>query len=96
MSEKPSSRPSRTPATAQQAEFSIPTSSSTPGSGGQHYAVLVRRTRTSARDVHVLIQGEPKDSVEEALEWMLERTEMVMHDLLVKYAKPNEDGCCVM
>ncbi|KAK3691743.1 hypothetical protein LTR37_018471 [Vermiconidia calcicola] len=47
--------------------------------GGKHYAVLMRRSRGS-RSINVIMKGEPKDTVEEALEWMLERTEMLMHD----------------
>ena len=43
------------------------------------------------------VQGEPRDSVEDALEWMLERTEMMMHDLIVKTGRPDSgDGCVVM
>ena len=36
-------------------------------------------------------------TVEEALEWMLERTECMMHDLMIRHGKPDPgDGCVVM
>ena len=62
---------------------------------GKHYAVLMRRSGTS-KAVKIIVQGEPKGTVEEALECMLERTEMVMHDMVVRYGRPDNDGCTVM
>ena len=63
-------------------------------SSGKHYALLVRRS--SGSDINIIVQGEPKDTVEEALEWMLERTEMMIHDLVIKKGRPDNDGCCVI
>lgn len=35
--------------------------------------------------------------MEEALEWMLERTEQMCHDLIVRNGRPDPgDGCVVM
>ena len=42
------------------------------------------------------MQGEPRDSVEEALEWMLERTEMMVHDLIVRNGRPDPGETCVV
>jgi hypothetical protein len=72
-------------------------SSSTAGEhANKHYGVLIRRT-TSKKDLYIILRGEPKDTVEEALEWMLERTEMMMHDLIVKNGKvDNVAECAVM
>jgi hypothetical protein len=63
--------------------------------GNKHYAVLLRRSNSVSK-VRVIIKGEPKDTVEEALEWMLERTEMVMHDMIVKSGTADEDECSIM
>ena len=60
---------------------------------GQHYAVLVRRSFVK-QNVQMLIKGEPRDTVEEALEWMLERTETEMHGMVVRYGKQASDGTC--
>ncbi|KAK3109365.1 hypothetical protein LTR53_017458, partial [Teratosphaeriaceae sp. CCFEE 6253] len=48
---------------------------------GKHYAVLIVRSY-SKRDIRIMIKGLPKDTVEEALEWMLEKTEKDVHDLV--------------
>lgn len=42
------------------------------------------------------VQGEPRDTVEEALEWMLERTEQMCHDLIVRNGKPDSMDTCVV
>ncbi|RMY82658.1 hypothetical protein D0862_11944 [Hortaea werneckii] len=39
----------------------------------KHYALLVKRTY-SKKDVGIILKSEPRDSVEEALEWILEQT----------------------
>lgn len=72
-----------------------PSSSTSSTHEGKHYAVLMRRSGGS-KTVRIIVRGEPRDSVEEALEWMLERTEMVMHDLVVRHGRPDNDGCSVM
>lgn len=71
------------------------TSSTSTTHDGKHYAVLMRRSGGS-KTVKIIMRGEPKDTVEDALEWMLERTEMVMHDLVVRNGRPDNDGCSVM
>lgn len=50
---------------------------------GRHFAVLVYRT-AHRKDLEVLLQGEPQDSVEEALEWMLDKTEKEISAVLVR------------
>ncbi|KAK0989683.1 hypothetical protein LTR91_002787 [Friedmanniomyces endolithicus] len=54
--------------------------------GTVHYAVLVRRSYEK-EDIKMLIKGEPRDSVGGALEWMLERTERDVHELVVRYGR---------
>ncbi|KAK0258747.1 hypothetical protein LTR91_024125 [Friedmanniomyces endolithicus] len=54
--------------------------------GAVHYAVLVRRSYEK-EDIKMLIKGQPRNTVEGALEWMLERTERDVHDLVVRYGR---------
>ncbi|KAI7537705.1 hypothetical protein KC331_g10786 [Hortaea werneckii] len=62
----------------------------------KHYALLVKRTY-SKKDVGIILKGEPRDSVEEALEWILERTEMQIHEMVSRYGRASTgDGCCLM
>lgn len=62
--------------------------------GGRHYGVLIKRSHLG--DIKIILKGEPKETVEEALEWMLERTEMLVHDLVVRRGRSADDGCCIM
>ena len=62
---------------------------------GKHYAVLCQRSY-SKQDVKIIIKGEPRDTAEEALEWMLEKTECLMHDMIVRHGRPASDVCTVM
>ncbi|KAK0337508.1 hypothetical protein LTR91_015764 [Friedmanniomyces endolithicus] len=55
--------------------------------GTIHYAVLVRRSYDKD-DIKILIKGQPQDNVVGALEWMLERTERDVHDLVVRCGRP--------
>ena len=71
------------------------TGASSTAGDSKHYAVLIRRSGSSTK-IRVIIKGEPKDSVEEALEWMLERTQMIVHDMVVKYSKQDVDECTIM
>lgn len=50
---------------------------------GKHYAVLVYRTAHRG-ELAILMKGEPQDTVEEALEWLLDKTEMEITDMLAK------------
>lgn len=68
-------------------------SSSTASS--KHYAVLVRR-HGSGQKIRIIIKGHAKSTVEEALEWMLEKTEMIMHDMVVQNGRQDEADCVVM
>ncbi|GAB1734917.1 hypothetical protein NU195Hw_g5106t1 [Hortaea werneckii] len=62
----------------------------------KHYALLVKRTY-SKKDVGIILKGEPRDSVEEALQWILERTETQIHEMVSRYGRTSlGDGCCVM
>lgn len=72
-----------------------PTSSSS--TGGKHYAILLQRSY-SKTDVKIIVKGEPRDTIEEALEWLLERTEMDIHNMVVKHGRSvaNNQECCVM
>ncbi|KAI6824216.1 hypothetical protein KC340_g299 [Hortaea werneckii] len=62
----------------------------------KHYALLVKRTY-SKKDVGIILKGEPRDSVEEALEWILERTETQIHEMVSRYGRASTgDGCYLM
>ncbi len=63
---------------------------------GRHYALLVRRSYTT-KDLRIILKGEPRDTVEEALEWLLEQTEGMVHEVAVKYGKEDKGtDCCIM
>ena len=62
--------------------FGAPSASSA-ANAGKHYALLVRRG-DYPQETKVIIKGEPRVAVEEALEWMLERTASMVHDLAVR------------
>ena len=60
----------------------------------QHYAFIVARKNNSP-DIEIVVKGMPKDTVEEALEWMLERTEDIMQEMLARHGRPIDTlGCC--
>ena len=61
---------------------------------GRHYAALVYRTAMAPKDIHMIMLGEPQDSIEEALEWMLDRTEIVITDMLSRHRKQATASCC--
>jgi hypothetical protein len=69
--------------------------SSSDAGGGKHYAVIAKRNGSNTT-IKIVIKGEPKDTIEEALEWMLEHTQMIMHDMIVKNSKQDNGGCTVM
>ena len=72
------------------------TVASSSSASGQHYAVLVHRSYDKTY-MKIVLKGQPKDTVEEALEWMLERTEMEIHNMVAKYGRQTEDAeCCMM
>ena len=60
-----------------------------------HYAFLVSR-KTGEYDINIIVKSPPRDTIEEALEWMLERTETIIEQMLLRHGK-NIDGpgCCV-
>ncbi|KAK5124665.1 hypothetical protein LTR85_001378 [Meristemomyces frigidus] len=72
-------------------------SASSSSTGGKHYAILLQRSYTK-KDVRIVVKGEPRDTIEEALEWLLERTELEIHNMVVKHGRSigNEPECCVM
>lgn len=73
-----------------------PSASASSTGANKHYALLVKRTY-SKKDVGIILKGEPRDSVEEALEWILERTETQIHEMVSRYGRTSTgDGCCVM
>lgn len=59
-----------------------------------HYAFLVMR-KPKEFDIHIVLKGEPRDSIEEALEFLLERTQTVMEEMLLKHGRHMDSGCCV-
>ena len=64
---------------------------------GKYYAVLFQR-RTHRTDTMIIRQSATRDTAEEAMEDMLERTERVIHTMLVakNYKQASDDTCCVM
>jgi hypothetical protein len=66
---------------------------STPRTSGKHYAALVSRDKDN-HYTDVVILGEPQDTIEEALEWMLERTEIVVTEMLANHRKQASTSCC--
>jgi hypothetical protein len=60
----------------------------------QHYAFLVMR-RYKELDVQIILKGEPRDTIEEALEWMLDRTEGIMEEILLRHGTHAVTNCCV-
>ncbi|KAK3051552.1 hypothetical protein LTR09_007207 [Extremus antarcticus] len=62
---------------------------------GKHYAALVSKNMESRSFMtDVVILGEPQDTVEEALEWMLDRTEIVVTEMLANHRKEAAVVCC--
>ena len=63
--------------------------------GGRHYAAVVaRHTDPQSPTVQVIILGEPQDTIEEALEWLLDRTEIVVTEMLGNHRKQATTTCC--
>jgi hypothetical protein len=60
----------------------------------QHYAFLVMR-RYKEIDVQIVLKGEPKDTIEEALEWMLDKTQTVMEEVLLRHGTHATTSCCI-
>ena len=58
---------------------------------GKHYAALVAKGNAQIQQI---LRGEPQDTVEEALEWMLDRTEIIVAEMLEKHGKQMTSGCC--
>lgn len=64
---------------------------------GKHYAALVSRSSSalhSSSGLHLILRGEPQDTIEEALEWLLDRTEIIVAEMLERHAKQLPSGCC--
>ena len=61
----------------------------------QHYAFLVTR-KNNSQDIEIVVKGMPRDTVEEALEWMLERTEDIIQEMLARHGRQIDTiGCCL-
>ena len=61
----------------------------------QHYAFIVTRKNNSP-DIEIVVKGMPRDTVEEALEWMLERTEDIVQEMLMRHGRHIDSlGCCL-
>lgn len=70
-------------------------SSSSSEPAGLHYAVLCKRSGAK-KDVRIILKGERRATVEEALEWMLERTQLEIHNAVLTYGKDAGDGGCTV
>ena len=61
----------------------------------QHYAFLVTR-KNNSQDIEIVVKGLPRDTVEEALEWMLGRTEDIIQEMLARHGRQIDSiGCCI-
>ncbi|KAK5170105.1 uncharacterized protein LTR77_004689 [Saxophila tyrrhenica] len=60
----------------------------------KHYAVLIKRS--GGTKIRIILKGALKDTVEEALEWMLEQTEKIMHDMIIMNSKQDTVDECVV
>ncbi|WPG99268.1 Hypothetical protein R9X50_00208000 [Acrodontium crateriforme] len=57
----------------------------------KHYALLTTPSHKSDNRIHILLRGEPRDTVEEAMIQLLEKLEMMVHDVYVKnFSTPSE------
>lgn len=61
-------------------------------SQNKHYAALVIR---SGGQIHIVLRGKSQHSVEAALEWLLNRTEMLVTETLDRHAMQMKSGCCL-
>jgi len=60
-----------------------------------HYAFLVTRG-VGDRDIEILLKGKPRDTIEEALSEMLERSEVLMEEVLLRHGQHSKmTGCCL-
>ena len=61
----------------------------------QHYAFLVTR-KNNSQGIEIVVKGMPRDTIEEALEWMLERTEDLVQEMLARHGRQIDSlGCCL-
>ena len=76
------------------AKHTAPMGSAEETASEQHYAFLVMR-KPNEIDISIVVKGQPKDTIEEALEWMLDRTQTIMEEMLLRHGKHTpETGCC--
>ncbi|KAK5115261.1 hypothetical protein LTR62_001461 [Meristemomyces frigidus] len=59
----------------------------------QHYAFLVMR-KFKEQEIQIILKGEPQSSIDEALEWLADRTESVVADILQRHGVHATSGCC--
>lgn len=60
---------------------------------GKHFASLV--ARGNSQQIQQIVRGESRNTVEEALEWLLDRTEIIVAEMLERHAKQMTSGCCM-
>lgn len=62
---------------------------------GKHYAAVVARsTDPQVSKIDMIIQGEPQDTVEDALESLLEDSQIVVTEMLANHRKQAFPSCC--
>ena len=59
---------------------------------GRHYAILVAKGKGT--EIAVILRGEPQESVEESLEWVLDRTESVVGEMVERHGRVVKGVCC--
>ena len=59
----------------------------------KHFAVLLHRAEQGT-EIVVLIEGQPQDTIEGALEYVLEKTEVVLQQMLVTHGRRADGFCC--
>jgi len=59
-----------------------------------HYVFLVTRNPME-KDVEILLKSKPRDTIEEALDELLARSEVLIADVLLRHGRyVHETGCC--
>ncbi|KAF2774245.1 hypothetical protein EJ03DRAFT_3028 [Teratosphaeria nubilosa] len=60
----------------------------------QHRAILIQR-KAGEVGIDIMLEGEPRDSIEECLEHLLRMTEWIVEGMLIRHGRtPDGLGCC--
>jgi len=77
------------------AKRKLPQASAEEAARESHYAFLVTRSATD-KDIEILLKSKPQDTIEEALEEMLDRSQTLMEEVLLRHGQHSTStGCCI-